>query len=75
MNKTFVIEGMHCSACEKLITMELEEKGFVKENMSFEILGDSKGSLSIKLSSEEEIQKITNSINRMEDYTVIKIHD
>jgi cation transport ATPase len=75
MNKTFVIEGMHCNACEKLIEMDLEENGFVKENMSFDLLGDNKGSLSIKLSSEEEIQKITNSINRMEGYMVIKIHD
>lgn len=73
MNKTFIIEGMHCNACKTLIEMELQEHGFKKGDIHIELLENNIGSLTLPIASEEHIQEVKNVIEKMEDYSITQI--
>ena len=57
MEKTYKVEGMHCSSCEKIIEMEFEGKAkFVKADSK-------KGSVEIDTSlSEFEVKSIITKL-------------
>ena len=69
--KTITVQGMHCSACEKLIRMELDDAGLESYVESVEIESDkNKGIFHIKEdTSEEQMEKIKQIINPMEGYS------
>lgn len=68
--KTFIVKGMHCGACEKLITMELEEVGFDALVKEVQIDGEKKeGIFHLKDGvQDEEIEKMRVIINGMDGY-------
>ncbi len=67
--KKIAIQGMHCDACQKLITMELEDIGLKNLVKSFAQEEKNKGTLSLTESAtEEEREKILTIINAMGDY-------
>lgn len=69
--KTLTISGMHCDACKKLISMELEDAGLDQHVASIEVEGDNKGTLTLKDGVDEGIeQKVRETVNGMEGYTV-----
>ena len=69
---TLTIKGMHCDACKKLITMELEDAGLQDYVTSLELSGENMGALTLSDSvSEEDKNRIREVINAMEGYTVV----
>lgn len=72
MKKELLIQGMHCAACQALISMEIEELGLLDKILSLEIIkGDSKGKLVLDNVSEDQIEKIKIAINSLENYKII----
>jgi len=72
--KQITIQGMHCTACKQLINMELEDAGLSSLIESFSDPKDNQGQLMLKEEiTEEEVQKIKQVINTMDDYFVEEI--
>ena len=63
---------MHCSACEKLIMMELEEAGLDQYVDHVEIFGEEKKGIFYLTEQADEgsIEKMKDVINGMEGYTI-----
>lgn len=69
--KQVTIQGMHCAACSKLITLELSELGLDRHIDRFELEEGNKGKLFLKEDvSEEDIEKIKTCIRGLKDYSV-----
>jgi len=69
--KKLTIEGMHCDACQKLITMELEDAGFDTAISVFRQIGENIGELELADHvTDDEINKIKEIISKMDDYTI-----
>lgn len=69
--KTLIIQGMHCDACQKLITMELDDAGFKDVIKDFRQTDKNSGELVlVDAASEQDTQKVIEIISKMDDYTV-----
>ena len=63
---------MHCDACKKLITMELEEIGLEHAIDRFEVGENNTGTLFLREGvSDDDVEKITARINAMGEYRVL----
>jgi copper chaperone CopZ len=70
--KEIYVKGMHCDACKKLVQMELEENGLLKNISSLELLPDNTGKLNITEGvTAQEKEKIERVINNMETYKTL----
>ena len=65
-NKTLSIKGMHCSSCENMIKIELEDAG-----LSEKIIKVKKGIVEFQNISEEELDSARRIINAIGQYEVI----
>lgn len=72
MDKELKIEGMHCDACKKIITMEIEDLGLQDKLNSVDLSSEANQGF-VKLSDvrEEDVEKITTAINDLGQYKVI----
>lgn len=70
MSTTLTIKGMHCAACEALITMELEEVGLADKIMSLRVATDNTGILELDNATDEEIQLAKSTIQKMDSYSI-----
>lgn len=64
---TFTITGMTCHACEKLITMDLDEAGFTPKTINHQT-----GELVIEI-EPTEVGKIKQVIQSGNTYTVTEV--
>ncbi len=60
------VKGMHCDACSKLITMELEEKGI----NDIKVNGDTH-EIEVPDSLENRVEEIKNIVNAMDSYEIV----
>lgn len=66
------VQGMHCQACTSLISMELEEQGLSNLVKEIQILENNVGEVHLdETISEADLQKVKNSINKMDNYSVV----
>lgn len=73
MNKTLIVNGMHCNACVSLVKMEIEEIGLADKLESITLLeGRDKGEIALKDVDQVEIDKISTVVNNLESYSVEK---
>lgn len=69
--KELTIQGMHCDACAKLITMELEEIGLKNQIEQLALSGENRGVLKLKEEvTEDQVTQIKETINAMEGYSI-----
>jgi len=62
---------MHCDACKKLVTMELEDIGLDSSISQIDI-ADNVGTIMLDDSvSDSDIEKIKEVIGNMDDYEVV----
>lgn len=65
-----MVNGMHCDACKKLITMELEDAGLQAHVASLELSGENMGTLTLNNGvSDGDRARVEDVINAMEGYT------
>ncbi len=63
------IQGIHCDACQKLISIELEDAGLKKFVASFVQEEENLGTLSLtEEAKKEDREKILTIINAMGEY-------
>lgn len=68
---TLTIKGMHCDACKKLITMELEDAGLNQHVASIELGNNNVGRLCLRDGTESEVlNNIKKVLNGMKDYSI-----
>lgn len=64
-----IVKGMHCSACQSLIKMELEEKGLPVQEVK--LLAEDRGEVEFADLNEEQINLAKKTIEKMDNYSVI----
>ncbi len=73
METVLQVEGMHCNACVSLIRMEFEEKGWGEKLKDIKLIpGEEKGLVYFSQLNSEELVRVENIINNLENYQVIK---
>lgn len=71
MEVSLKIKGMHCEACKSLIKMELEDNKFLDNLIGIELKGSNYGEAILKDLSEDDIKKIKEIINNLDNYEII----
>jgi hypothetical protein len=70
--KKLTIRGMHCDACKALITMDVEDAGMSDRIKGFGEVSNNQGELLLKEDvSDEELKKLAEIINSMDNYQVL----
>lgn len=64
---TFIIKGMTCHSCEKLITMDLEEAGFTPKSIDH-----TSGELNIEI-EPTDVERVTQAVQASGTYTVSEV--
>lgn len=70
MDTTLIIKGMHCAACEALITMELEEAGLADKVQSLTLADNNTGKLELKNVTDQDLKLVKSTINNMDPYSI-----
>lgn len=69
MDTTLTVQGMHCSACVSLITMEIEDLnlGLTPE---VKLLDDDQGQVVLTNATVEQVNQVKAAINKLENYHI-----
>lgn len=70
MNIKLKVKGMHCAACEALITMELQEAGIADKVQGLALADNNTGVLKLHDCNEEDIKLVKSIINNMDSYSI-----
>lgn len=71
-NLILKVQGMHCDACKALIRMEIEDLGLESHINAIELAENNIGLITLENITDEDQEKITTSINNIENYEVIE---
>lgn len=73
MDTTLNVQGMHCDACKSLIRMEIDELGFSENVKDVDLTSENNvGFVALQNVDEEEVEKITEAIDSLGNYQVVK---